>query len=101
MLILESILELRMTLYDITKRAHKIVLDYFLDDNYIEDMHIRDADDALETMAYLITQQECNSFTIRWFDTGLEKKRHVVFYTPNRILVTSHSPARNAFWRAL
>ena len=100
MLILESLLELRMTLYDITKHAHKIVLDYSYENKDFLDLQISDADDALETMTYLIAQEMCNAFTLRWFDTGLEKKRFIVFQKHNRILVTSHFPGQNAFSQA-
>ena len=91
MLILDSMHDFRTTAYTMTKHAHKIVLEYHYDSSYIMDIDTKDIDDALETISYLVVQGESKYFVLRWFDTGLEKKKHVYFLKHNCIVVTSRS----------
>ena len=75
MLIFDSLLELQEHVVNLTKRAHKIMLEYSDDGILMTDNKIRNGFDAFDTLCYCLAQNVATEFVLRWFDVGLEKRR--------------------------
>ena len=77
MLILDSLLELQKHIVNLTKRAHKILLEYSDDGILMIDNTIRSGLDAFDTLCYCLAKNITAVFVLRWFDVGLEKRKVV------------------------